>query len=345
MIESSDIKVSIIVPMYNVESYLPECVESLRNQVLKDIEVILVDDGSPDNSGQLAEAYAAMDGRIHVVHRENGGLGPARNTGLDHAKGDYVGFVDSDDWVDPDMYQRLYEKAQETDADAVYTGIKTIEQGKTGVVIPHPFAGKTLSSTSEIFELRKSYFGTAPTREAIDSVPVSACIAIYKRAFLEEHHLRFINVQSEDVFFNTAVCRNARKVACIAGAPYCYRKDDQPSITNGFNPVKIQWLARFFELLAQLVREEPEEFQEECRLRANRCMIDCSRALMKVIERADCSDADKNRYVKELCFHALVRDACRDYPFAKLPPMQMVFGVCLKHGLISVCRFLVRIRG
>ena len=93
----SEPKVSVVIPMYNVEKYLDTCVQSVRKQTLQDIEIILVDDGSPDRCGEMAEEYAKQDSRVKVVHRKNGGLGPARNSGMEIATGEYIGFVDSDD--------------------------------------------------------------------------------------------------------------------------------------------------------------------------------------------------------------------------------------------------------
>ena len=113
-------KLSIIVPVYKVEEYLGECVDSLLSQTIDDYEIILVDDGSPDNSGKIADEYAAANpNMIRVLHIDNGGQGRARNFALDIANGDFVGFVDSDDWVTHDMYEKMYARAAETGADVV----------------------------------------------------------------------------------------------------------------------------------------------------------------------------------------------------------------------------------
>ena len=103
--------VSIIVPVYKTEKYIHECVDSLINQTLKDIEIILVDDGSPDNCPAICDAYADKDNRIVVIHKDNGGLSDARNVALETAKGDYIGFVDSDDFVEPTMFEKLYNSS------------------------------------------------------------------------------------------------------------------------------------------------------------------------------------------------------------------------------------------
>ena len=112
------IKVSVIVPVYNTEKYLPKCAESLMAQTLKEMEIIFVDDGSTDSSPKMCDGYASQDSRIRVIHKpKNEGLGAARQTGLEAAKGKYVISADSDDWVEPDMYERLYKKAESTQAD------------------------------------------------------------------------------------------------------------------------------------------------------------------------------------------------------------------------------------
>lgn len=110
-------KISVVVPVYKVETYLDTCVTSLVNQTFTDLEIVLVDDGSPDRSGELCDQWAKKDSRIRVIHKENGGLSDARNAGIQAARGDYIGLVDSDDFVDTDMYELLYTNLQKEQAD------------------------------------------------------------------------------------------------------------------------------------------------------------------------------------------------------------------------------------
>lgn len=106
--------ISIIVPVYKVESYLRQCIDSIINQTYHNIEILLIDDGSPDRCGEICEEYARTDSRIRFFHTENKGLSAARNLGLQKAKGEYVGFVDSDDWIEPDMYEILLRRLEES---------------------------------------------------------------------------------------------------------------------------------------------------------------------------------------------------------------------------------------
>ena len=121
-------EISIIVPVYNVEKYLKRCIDSILNQSFTNFELILVDDGSTDNSGKIIDEYAIKDERIKVIHKENGGQGSARNRGLDIAKGNYIGFVDSDDWIHKDMYKCMYQIINEDSTDIVQVGHNTVEK-------------------------------------------------------------------------------------------------------------------------------------------------------------------------------------------------------------------------
>ena len=125
--------ISVIVPIYNVEKYLDKCIESIVNQTYKNLEIILVDDGSPDNCPAMCDAWAEKDSRIKVVHKENGGAGSARNAGLDVSSGEYIGFVDGDDYIDSDFYETLINKSRNGYYDIVTCGFKTFESCKTGL--------------------------------------------------------------------------------------------------------------------------------------------------------------------------------------------------------------------
>lgn len=125
--------ISVIVPIYNVEPYLCRCLDSLINQTYRALQIILVDDGSPDNCGKVCDEYSKLDSRITVIHKLNGGVSSARNTGLDAAKGDYIGWVDPDDWIEPDMFEYMLGKAMDNSADIVVCG--RAEQYPTRTVI------------------------------------------------------------------------------------------------------------------------------------------------------------------------------------------------------------------
>ena len=121
--------ISVIVPIYKVEKYLNKCVKSIINQTYKNLEIILVDDGSPDNCGKICDKLAERDDRIRIIHKKNGGLSSARNAGIEIANGEYIGFVDSDDYIDNDMFETLYNNIKDNNADLSIIGyqIETID--------------------------------------------------------------------------------------------------------------------------------------------------------------------------------------------------------------------------
>jgi glycosyltransferase involved in cell wall biosynthesis len=117
--------ISVIIPIYNVEPYLRECIDSIRNQTYQDLDIILINDGSQDKCGEICEDYAKKDTRIRVFHTGNKGLSAARNLGLREAVGEYIGFVDSDDWIEPDMYEILLRRIEETGTSISTCGVWT----------------------------------------------------------------------------------------------------------------------------------------------------------------------------------------------------------------------------
>ena len=116
-------EISVIVPVYNCEKYIGKCIESILNQTFKDLELILIDDGSADESGKICDEYKIQDKRVKVIHEKNSGVSIARNVGINVAKGKYIGFVDSDDYLAPDMYESLYENLMKSHADVAICGI------------------------------------------------------------------------------------------------------------------------------------------------------------------------------------------------------------------------------
>lgn len=124
-------KISVIIPVYRVEHYLARCVDSVLAQTYRNLEILLVDDGSPDGSGALCDAYAEQDSRVRVIHKENGGLSSARNAGIEAATGDYLAFVDSDDWIEPDTYEAMLQTMKEKNVMLVCAGRYDVD-GETG---------------------------------------------------------------------------------------------------------------------------------------------------------------------------------------------------------------------
>lgn len=243
-------KVSIIVPIYNVEKYLDRCMESLLNQTLEDIEIIMVDDGSPDNCPKMCDEYAKKDKRVKVIHKKNGGLGYARNSGLDIATGEYVAFVDSDDYTDLDAYRSLYDKAKESDADIVYAGFYNQHPDMSESVF---FILDNTWVDHEIISFLSDMIFDEKPREK--TVCMSMWNAVYKRDIIEKYHVRFQSereIMSEDIVFHTTLLPLCHKVVCIPIALYHYCYNGESLTHTTFKQSKIDANIKLYETLMSI---------------------------------------------------------------------------------------------
>ena len=221
--------ISVIVPVYNVEQYLDRCVNSLVGQTYQNLEIILVDDGSPDGCSVICDNWARKDSRVIVIHKNNGGLSSARNSALDVCSGDVIAFVDSDDWVEPDMFEKMLESMQEHDADIVQCSVlKTYENGQS-VLIDKGLPTRVFSGETALHDFL--YHRNRMTSEVWNK--------IYKASLFRAggNQLRFPEgLNSEDYYL---LCHAYRQINKLYYSPqafyhYCVREDS--ICREGMNP-------------------------------------------------------------------------------------------------------------
>lgn len=201
--------ISVVVPVYNVEKYLARCIESIMNQSFNDLEIILVDDGSQDKSGNICDNYAKYDKRIKVIHKQNAGLSDARNKGIEIATGEWIGFVDSDDYIEPNMYLELYNLVVQYEADIAICGVCDC------------YANKKVFQTTHISEFSCS--GIEALRLTLEGKLLAGTVCnklIHCRLLKNARFL--IGKTYEDAFFTPELLLNAKKVACTTRSLYNY---------------------------------------------------------------------------------------------------------------------------
>ncbi|MBO5850765.1 MAG: glycosyltransferase [Clostridia bacterium] len=235
--------VSIIVPIYNVQKYLPHCIESVLNQTYKNFELILVDDGSPDRSGDICDYYAKKDSRIVVVHKENGGASTARNAGLYVAKGKYVNFIDGDDWISK---------------DAIETFVKIIEKESVDLVVG-TLEDRYLRVSSKPFkdELIDFYSNEQDVSKIIPKLtpPVNK---LYLKSIIDSQNIKFLaDVKyGEDILFVYEYLKYCKRIFTISKVTYFYNRLIDNSITKrkfvGIIPWAVEFIKSFEELLNKL---------------------------------------------------------------------------------------------
>lgn len=212
--------VSIIVPVYKVEKYLPKCIDSILAQTFSDFELLLVDDGSPDNSGKICDEYAKRDSRIRVFHKPNGGVSSARNLGLDEARGEWVTFVDADDWLDSNCMAKCSEQFEKS--DIIRFGMALI--GKT----PDEITVKHVKSACN----KDEYLEALVSRDAI----LGVCGGIYRLSLFQGNQIRFCHeyTNGEDWLVQCQLIIKSQSLLFIDQPLYCYNRANDASCTASF---------------------------------------------------------------------------------------------------------------
>ena len=334
-------KVSVIIPVYNVEKYLNRCMQSILNQTLKEIEIILVDDGSTDNSPVLCDEYARNENRVKVIHKENEGLGFARNSGMEVAIGEFVAFCDSDDWVDLEMYSTLYNMAKIEQLDAVYTEFNPDNYPGFHVIL-HP--ERTYSGHADMQQLMLDFIGAEPEYDSDVKFQVSVCKAIYSLDLIKRHRLLFHSERkfiSEDLVFNIDFLQKASCVKTVPLQMYHY----------WFNPNSLTHVYRsnlwnrlsFFDCYL-LSRSDEFDDSHLFKLRLQRTILLHVRGAIsqefyiqqdtKVV-KANIAEVLNTDHVKELFAF---------YPFNKLPLRHRVFYFCVKIRSYLLMKLMFRLK-
>ncbi len=239
--------ISIIVPVYNVEKYLGRCVDSILSQTFSDFELILVDDGSTDNSGRLCEEYAAKDKRIRVIHKENGGLSSARNAGIDVAAGKYLGFVDSDDYIDHDMYEYLSGIIEKENADLAICGYYDC------------YCGRPIKKNEPYYAILNPTDALCAVFEGKIS-GASACNKLYKAEIF--NNIRYPEGKtSEDAFVIVRLLMNTDRVVISSEQKYYYIHRSDSITTSRFTKTQFD-VIEAYRINYDLVKTAYPELQQ-----------------------------------------------------------------------------------
>lgn len=221
-------KVSVVIPVYNVEKYLKECIDSVLGQTLKDIEVICVNDGSTDGSGKILDEYAKNDSRVIVIHKKNSGYGHTMNVGMERATGEYIGIVESDDFIDSDMYEILYQEAIENSLDVVRSGF---------------YLYNTKNNSNEILDqswVKHDCIYAPFDEQATFMQQPSVWANLYNRNFLKDNGITFLTTPGasyQDVAFTFKVYATAKRFKMINKCFLHYRTDNESSSINSTGKV------------------------------------------------------------------------------------------------------------
>lgn len=335
--------ISVIVPVYNVEKYLRECLDSILNQTYKELEIILVDDGSKDTSGKICDEYAAEYSNFRVIHKKNAGLGMARNTGLEHIRGEYVTFVDSDDYLDPSCIEQLYNNLKSSNVDMCKGGFwRVLDSGKK--VLRRQYSREVYKESDVKKNFLPKLIGSSSSEH--DSIEMCVCGAIYKVEIIRKYGLKFPSEReliSEDLIFNIDYMQYSKGVCTIKDTGYNYRMN-RGSLTTSYREDRFEASKYFYNFVKDKLeklkygKDTIQRLQKTFFIYIRMCLAqECKRVSghneLECLSRID-----------EICNDVLVQNIIEIYPKKKLGIKQNIFLLLIKNKNRHLLFYLAEMR-
>lgn len=327
-------KVSIIVPVYNVEAYLPQCLDSLVNQTYDNLEIICVNDGSPDGSGQILREYAVRDARVHIIEQVNQGLSGARNTGLKYATGEFIMFVDSDDWIDTRTCEIAISAAKENDADLVFWSYTREFQAVSKDRLLFWNDGEIFEKKRLQEEIHRRQCGLLGGElkhpETADSL-VTAWGKLYSAVKLRHSKAQFVDTKeigTEDALFNLYALGNFERAVYIKQPLYHYRKTNDASLTSNYKPKLLCQWDRLFDMMQEYVEKHhlSDEYTQALRNRVSLSVVGLGLNIMS----APVSAREKISMIKNVISAPRYRDAVKKLELRYFPIHWKLFYSCAR---------------
>ena len=330
--------ISIVVPVYNVEMYLNDCIESLINQSYKNIEIILVNDGSTDTSKSICEKYVNIDSRIRVINKENQGLGLARNTGIEYCNGEYVTFIDSDDYADVDLIKNLYEGIKNNNADTCIGGFKRVTDSGN-IIYTEKYRSKIYLGDEVKCQLFNRMLGSSPYES--DAIRMSVWNVLYSTKIIRENNIKFPSEReyiSEDIIFDSEYYRYSSKVAVVSSTAYNYRVNNN-SLTMKYKRDRFEKVTFLYKELYNKLNVYKYASDSIVRLQRQYFVNVRSCIAQEKIKISGLSRRKSIKNIKNICNNSELQEVINTYPVYKLKIKQKFFLIMVKYKL-SICLYL-----
>ena len=339
---------SVVIPIFNTEKYINRCINSIILQKFENYEILLVDDGSNDQSPQLCDKWCLKEDRIRVIHKDNHGLGEARNTGIDNALGEYICFFDSDDYIKPGLFQKFSKSISNRKVDLTMFGLEQVDQ--KGVVLKtfipnlknNYFIGHEVQE-----EFLPELIAPNPFTGKASNLMTSVCCGIFNLEVLKINNFRFKSertIISEDTFFYLEILSHIYNVQILNERYYCYVSNAN-SLSTTYREDRFKKIVHFYQSADKLCIDK--SYNKLTRLQIIAPFINYTVACLKMeILRTKNLNWKKKYYkVKEICQNQYLVNAMKIYPIKSFPVKLHIFCRCIKYRLIILVMIFVYLRG
>lgn len=336
--------VSVIVPVYNVKPYIKKCVSSLINQTIHDIEIILVDDGSTDGSGEMCDVYAKKHTNIKVIHKENGGLGSARNVGIKAAQGKYIGFVDSDDYVSMKMYGTLLDLIVYNDADCAYCEFTRFWNDQPCVQENEKCDIRVYSEKDILNAYLLDRIGCAPTVKEDCTYGASVCLGLFRKNLILENKIEFVSEKvfiAEDMIFDINLIPKCKKIVHTNEKLYFYRFNPN-SLTTKYVPDRFE---KNVALCHEMEKRLKQAYANDIyKIRLDRYFLKITRISLieEILHLKQNGWRMARNNINRIASNNELRNILHSYPLDKLPFKQKVFFFALKGKMYLMVTVLIQ---
>ena len=333
--------ISIIVPIYNVDKYLDRCVKSILSQSYRNIEVILIDDGSTDSSLSICNSFT--DNRIRIIHKNNGGLGSARNAGLEVFRGKYVTFIDGDDAIQSDHINNIYNCLVENKADTCICGhTKVFANDQT--TNRNYLSGNVYRSNEILTQVLSRMMGSIPGK--YDKIEMSVCMALFSADIINEKKIRFHSERefiSEDLIFDFDYYPHSKVVAVSDDVGYLYY-DNQGSLTTKYNPNRFD-LQKIL-TLEEIGRSKSLEILDNCRLRIYNTFMGIARYSIKLeVKFSDINGKQMTRAnIRRIINDPMVKEALEAIKNENVPRKSRIVNHMISRGWVTALMLTMKMK-
>ena len=328
------VKISVIIPVYNVVRYLDKCLASVIGQTLEDIEIILVDDGSTDGSANRCDDWAEKDFRVRVIHKKNEGQSVARNTGLEFASGEYVAFVDADDYIELNTYEVMYNRCREKHLDVAYFSFNRVDLfgnivGKINTIPANEF----FLTPKDVSKLFLNIVGRSPQEYHLPQYTTSASMSLYRKSIIDDNQIRFVNVReiaSEDMIFSMDFLLHSQRAACYADVFYHYFVNSA-STTTTYNEKKYERMTRCLQEVERICKDNFNNTEYVPHFLSQ--ILRIYKITMRYESKSNFPLFEKIKRIKEKCNSVWLKQLYENEDAKKYPLRERIYIRCMRYKI------------